>query len=182
MPGTPITAAFTQAPSVHDGSAKFLLQMAFSHEPKRSFSYRSVRDALFDVAGGRIEKARRLVHGRNRTWEITVVPAGTGAVTLTARATADCAAAHAVCDPGGRRFTGGLELTVPGPASPPVVSVTGPEAAATEGAALTFTLARTEPLAAALTVTVAVTETGSVLDGSPPTERDLRGGRRARGS
>ena len=112
---TPMTAEFTQAPESHDGAAQFLLHLEFSHEPV-DFSYRTVRDELFDIEGGRIEKARRLEGGRNRRWEITVVPAGAGAVTLTARATTDCAASHAACDATGRKFSGELTLTVPGPA------------------------------------------------------------------
>ena len=115
---TPMTAEFTQAPESHDGAAQFLLHLEFSHEPV-DFSYRTVRDELFDIEGGRIEKARRLEGGRNRRWEITVVPAGAGAVTLTARATTDCAASHAACDATGRKFSGELTLTVPGPAPEP---------------------------------------------------------------
>ena len=106
VPGPRITAQFTQAPATHDGSSTFLLHLEFSHEPKR-LSYRTVRDALFDIEGGRIEKARRLEKGRNLRWEMTIVPDGDGAVTLTARATTDCAAANATCDAGGRKVRGG---------------------------------------------------------------------------
>ena len=116
-----MTARFTQAPESHNGSEQFLLHLEFSHEPVK-FSYRTVRDELFGIEGGSIVKARRLVSGRNLRWEITVVPAGVGAVTLTARATTDCAASHAVCDTDGRKFSGQLTLTVPGPAPVPVTS------------------------------------------------------------
>ena len=81
VPGTPMTAAFTGAPDAHDGTAAFLLHLEFSHAPKK-FSYRTVRDGLFDVTGGRIAKARRLERGRNLRWEVTVEPDGGGAVTL----------------------------------------------------------------------------------------------------
>ena len=114
----PMTAEFTQAPESHDGAAQFLLHLEFSHEPV-DFSYLTVRDELFDIEGGRIEKARRLESGRNRRWEITVVPAGASAVALTARATTDCAASHAACDATGRKFSGELTLTVPGPPPAP---------------------------------------------------------------
>ena len=177
VPGPPLTAQFTQAPAAHDGSNEFLLHFEFSHEPS-GYGYRTVRDALFDVEGGRIEKARRLVKRRNLRWEMTVVPDGDGAVTLAARATTDCATAHAACDAGGRKFAGGLALTVPGPAtlaavSEPAtlssVSVSAPaQTPVTEGAALDFTLTRNGDTAQALTVTVSVSETGSVLDGTPP--------------
>ena len=122
---TPMTAEFTQAPESHDGAAQFLLHLEFSHEPV-DFSYRTVRDELFDIEGGRIEKARRLEGGRNHRWEITVVPAGAGAVTLTARATTDCAASHAACDATGRKFSGELTLTVPGPAPEPEPEILEP--------------------------------------------------------
>ena len=60
VPGAPIPASFTQAPAAHDGSSTFKLALEFSHESKR-FSYRSVRDSLFDVEGGRIGVIGRFV-------------------------------------------------------------------------------------------------------------------------
>ena len=114
VPGVPLTASFTQAPAAHDGSNGFDLHMEFSHEPN-SFSYRTVRDALFDVAGGRIGRVWRREPGNNRLWGITVVPDGSDAVTLAARAATECGVQHAVCDADGRKFSGDLRLTVPGP-------------------------------------------------------------------
>ena len=58
VPGTPMTARFTQTPSAHDGSNSFELHMEFSHEPE-NFSYRTVQGALFDIEGGRIERVWR---------------------------------------------------------------------------------------------------------------------------
>ena len=168
VPGPPMTAQFTQAPATHDGSSTFLLQFQFSHEP-REFSYRTVQDGLFHVTGGRIEHVRRLVHGSNLGWEVRIVPQGDEAVTLTARATTDCTAAHAACDSQGRKFTGGLSLTVPGPATLPVVSVAAGATPVTEGTAAAFTLARTGATNAALTVTVTVSETGNAVSGTAPT-------------
>ena len=168
VPGPAITASFTQTPATHDGSGEFLLHLEFSHEPQ-GFSDRTVQGGLFDVAGGRITEARRLVPGRNLRWEMTVVPDGGGAVTLDSRATTDCTAQHAACDAEGRKFAGNLSLTIPGPETPSVVSIAAPaETPVTEGATLAFTLARTGDTAAALTVAVHVTETGNVLDGEPP--------------
>ena len=176
VPGPPITAQFTQAPATHDGSSKFLLHLEFSHEPKR-FSYRTVQGALFDIEGGRIEKTRRLEKGRNLRWEMTVVPDGDGAVTLTARATTDCAAANATCDADGRKFAGGLGLTVPGPETLPAVSIAPPSGTpAVEGASLAFALTRTGATDEALTVAVSVSETGGVLDGTPPVSATFEAG------
>ena len=175
VPGTPMTASFTQAPRAHDGAAAFLLHLEFSHEPN-GFSYRTVHGGLFDVAGGRIVKARRLEKGRNLRWEVTVEPDGGEAVTLAARATADCAAQHAACDANGRKFTGGLALTVPGPATLPAVSIAPASTPVSEGTAASFTLTRTGDTAAALTVTLAVTESGAMLDGAPPVSATFAAG------
>ena len=178
VPGTPMTAAFTETPASHDGTAAFLLHLEFSHEPKQ-FSYRTVRDGLFDVSGGRIAKARRLEKGRNLRWEVRVEPDGEGAVTFAARATADCAAQYAACDADGRKFAGGLSLTVPGPQTLqtlPAVSIAPAATPVTEGAAASFALTRTGDTAAALAVTVSVTESGAVLDGAPPSSATFAAG------
>ena len=178
VPGTPLTAQFTQAPETHDGSNAFEVDMDFSHEPA-GFSYRTVRDALFDVEGGRIERAQRRERGRNRLWRIRVVPETSGDVTLAVRATTDCAAPYAACGANGRKLAGNARLTVRGPASPtaPAVSVAPPAATpVTEGAALGFALTRTGETTQALTVTVSVTETGTTLSGTPPASATFAAG------
>ena len=149
-----LTAQFTQAPPVHDGSNTFLLHLEFSHAPK-GYSYRTVRDDLFAVDGGAIRKARRLVKRRHQQWEITVAPDGDGAVRLEAVATLDCTATYAACDADGRKFDGALRLTVPGPATPPALS-----SASVDGTALTLTFDKAlnggaTPPASAFAVTVA---------------------------
>ena len=168
VPGTPMTARFTQTPSAHDGSNGFELHMEFSHEPE-NFSYRTVQDALFDIEGGRIERVWRRERGKGRQWGIVVAPGGGGAVTLAARATTDCAAQYAACDAEGRKFAGDLSLTVPGPSSPPVVSIAASATPVTEGTAAAFTLSRTGATDAALTVTVSVSESKASVSGTPPT-------------
>ena len=178
VPGTPLTAQFTQAPETHDGSNAFEVDMDFSHEPA-GFSYRTVRDALFDVEGGRIERAQRRERGRNRLWRIRVVPETSGDVTLAVRTTTDCAAPYAACGANGRKLAGNARLTVRGPASPtaPAVSVAPPAATpVTEGAALGFVLTRTGETTQALTVTVSVTETGTTLSGTPPASATFASG------
>ena len=167
VPGTSMTASFTQAPAAHDGSNSFDLHMDFSHEPN-SFSYRTVRDALFDLVDGRIGRVWRRERGKNRLWGITVVPDGQAPVTLTARATTDCTAQYAACDADGRKFGGDLSLTVPGPQTLPVVSIAPAATPVTEGAAAAFTLARTGATAAALTVAVSVSESEAAVSGTPP--------------
>ena len=170
VPGTPMTARFTQTPSAHDGSNSFELHMEFSHEPE-NFSYRTVQGALFDIEGGRIERVWRRERGKDRQWGIVVAPDGGGAVTLVARATTDCAVQNAVCDAEGGKFAGDLSLTVPGPASSslPVVSIVASATPVTEGTAAAFTLSRTGATDAALTVTVSVSESEASVSGTPPT-------------
>ena len=169
-----ITAQVTAASASHDGSASFEIEFEFSHAP-RSLSYRTVRDDLFDVTGGRIANASRLTRGESLGWRLTVQPDGDGAVTVSARATSNCEAAYAVCDAEGRMFDGGLEHTVPGPASEPesetlpVVSIAAGETPVNEGTDLSFTLSRTGSTDDALTVNVTVSESGDVLAGAPPT-------------
>ena len=95
-------------------------------------------------------------------------------MTLTARATTDCAVQHAACDASGRKFDGNLSATIAGPQAQqravPVVSIAAPATTpVTEGTGLSFTLTRTGATDAALTVNVSVTESGATLGASPPT-------------
>ena len=170
VPGTPMTARFTQAPQAHDGTSAFELRVDFSHEPV-GYSYRTVRGALFDVEGARIERAWRRARGKNRQWGLKVVPRISGDVILSARATTDCSAPHAACDADGRKFDGALRLTIAGPQSTvgPVVSIAAPaQTPVTEGTALEFALARTGDVAEPLTVAVLVTESAGMLAGTAP--------------
>ena len=105
------TAAFESVPAGHDGSSAFTLEFALSEQPG-GLGWRTVRDHLFDVAGGAIERVRRIGTVRNQRWELTVSPDGNEAVTLTLRATASCTAAHAVCTADERTLGGGATATV----------------------------------------------------------------------
>ena len=110
------TAAFESVPARHDGSGAFTLVLALS-EPPGGLGWRTVRDHLFDVAGGAIERVRRIGMVRNQRWELTVSPQGDAAVTLTLRASASCTDAHAVCTADGRTLGGGATVTVADPAT-----------------------------------------------------------------
>ena len=170
VPGTPMTARFTQTPSAHDGSNSFELHMEFSHEPE-NFSYRTVQGALFDIEGGRIERVWRRERGKDRQWGIVVAPDGGAAVTLVARDQRLRGAERRVRRRGGGKFAGDLSLTVPGPASSslPVVPIVASATPVTEGTAAAFTLSRTGATDAALTVTVSVSESEASVSGTPPT-------------
>ena len=66
-PLTPLTASIHSEPASHDGQAEFTFELRFS-ENLESFSYRTLRDHAFTVAGGEVQGARRLVSGSNIRW------------------------------------------------------------------------------------------------------------------
>lgn len=65
--------------------------------------YRTVRDAVLDVSGGTVTKARRLVSGSDQRWELTVVPAADGAVELVLPVPTDCGVTGLSARPTARR-------------------------------------------------------------------------------
>ena len=60
--------------------------------------------------------------------KVAVTPASTGEVTVTVRATTDCAAPHAVCTADGSMLGRGTQATIPGPVSLSVADATATEA------------------------------------------------------
>ena len=112
---SPLTAQASQVPAGHDGNDSFTFELRFSEDPVDDFSYRTLRDHAFTVTGGEVVKARRLQHGKNIGWEITVQPDGDGAVTIVLPVTTDCDSDGAVCTEDGRMLSNRLELTVSGP-------------------------------------------------------------------
>ena len=142
---TPLTAGFTGVPAGHNGGA-FTIELALSEDVRR-LGYATVAGALA-ATGGRVDGVRRLVHGRNRRWEVRVSPSGLGAVRVTLGATNDCASSGAICTPEGKMLSTSASATVPGPALA-VADATVEEGAGAE-LAFTVTLSR----AAAQTVTV----------------------------
>ena len=59
MPVTPFTGAFGVSPAEHDKDTPFKVHFHLSVEPA-DISYKTVRDSLFTVTGGRVTGARRL--------------------------------------------------------------------------------------------------------------------------
>ena len=112
---SPLTARASQVPASHDGNNSFTFELRFSEEPEDDFSYKTLRDHAFAVTGGEVVNARRLQHGKNIGWEITVQPDADGTVTIVLSATTDCDSDGAVCTEDGRMLSGRLELTVSGP-------------------------------------------------------------------
>ena len=173
-----ITAQVTQASASHDGNNPFPIVFAFSHEPQ-SLGYRTVRDDLFDVTGGRIVKASRRTQGENRRWHLEIQPDGDDAVTINARATSDCDAAYAICDGDGRMFDGAFEHTVPGPqtsSSLPTVGISTEQTEVAEGEDVVVTLSRTGSTQSTLTAGFLITENGDVLRAQRPSTLEFAEG------
>ncbi len=159
-----LTGEFVSVPASHDGSSPFTLQIEFSDEIAQRF--RRKRNDVFEVTGGTVQDLRR-VDRRRDLWDLTVAPSSVAAVEIVVPAERACDVAGAVCTAAGDRLSEVVEATVPGP---PTVSIRAGTSPVTEGEAATFTLERTGDTAAALTVTLNVTEDGAVLSGTPATE------------
>ena len=144
----PLTASFSGAPAEHDGTGPFELQFRLSEAPA-GLSYRTVQSGLFDVSGGTIGRAWRLVRGNNAGWGLRVEPSGLGTTTLVLRATTDCAGTPGVCTSDGRMLGGGLQATIGGP---PTLAVADAEVDEASGVTLDFAVT----LSRALTETVTV--------------------------
>ena len=143
-----LTASFSNVPAEHDGTGSFELRFRLSAAPA-GLSYRTVRNGLFDVSGGTIGRAWRLRKGNNEGWGIRVEPSGFGDVTLTVRATTDCAGTPGVCTSDGRKLGGGLQATIAGPAT---LSVADAEVDENSGATLDFTVTLSRALMETVTV------------------------------
>ena len=126
-------------PSGHDGSLPFSFRLSFSEEV--ALSYQDFSGALFEISGGTVRNARRLVRFSNKSWEVHARPDGTGTVVITLPGDRACDTAGAVCNSDGDRFTATVTATVPGPA-PSVTSATALTVA--EGATAVATLTATD--------------------------------------
>ena len=107
---TVLKASFENAPASHDGVSAFTFGLRFG-EDVEGLGYKTLRDDVFDVAGGAVSNARRLTQGSNQSWEIEVEPDSRGAVTITLPA-------GAVGTSDGRRLGGAVSATVAGPPEP----------------------------------------------------------------
>lgn len=114
VPLPPLTAGFVDVPSSHNGRNSFMFELRFS-ENVSGLSYLTLRDHAFTVEGGEVVKARRMFRPKNRRWEITVQPSGTGAVTITLPQATDCSMASQICTQDGRMLSNATTATVNGP-------------------------------------------------------------------
>ena len=108
------TATTHDVPESHDGATEFVFELRFNEEPGSGFSYAKLRNNnAFTVTGGSVSNVRRLEAGKNARWEITVLPSGNTAVSVSLPATTDCAAEGAVCNMRNMKLSSALEFTVP---------------------------------------------------------------------
>ena len=159
--GVPFTASFSRVPAEHDGAAAFDIRFHLSAEPA-GLSYRTVHNGLFDVTGGSIEKASRLVRGKNNGWSVRIDPSGLGDVTVRVRGTSACDTAPGVCTADGRKLAGGLQAVIAGPAA---LSVADAEVQEGADATLDFTVTLSKQRFTATTVDYA-TSNGTATAGS----------------
>ena len=145
----PLTASFHGLPAEHDGRKLFSFDIRFSEE-FQGLRLTALKAGALRVTGGRLVDVKRTVRGENRSVTARVRPASFEDVTLTLAATADCAAAGAVCASGGRKLSGAVSATVRGPA---MLSVA--DARAEEGSDATIDFAVSLSRAVSGEVTVA---------------------------
>ena len=108
------TATTHDVPESHRGATEFVFELRFNEEPGSGFSYAKLRNNnAFTVTGGSVSNVRRLEAGKNARWEITVLPSGNTAVSVSLPATTDCAAEGAVCNMRNMKLSSALEFTVP---------------------------------------------------------------------
>ncbi|MYG27526.1 MAG: hypothetical protein F4213_16145, partial [Boseongicola sp. SB0677_bin_26] len=139
----PLTASVAGAPSEHRGKGRFAVRVAFSAPVTGD-----ANAATIQVTGGTLQRAARKGK-RKDLWELRIAPSGHGDVTLTLPATADCAAAGAICAADGRKLESPFTHTVPGP-----VTLSVADARAREGEDATIDFAVTLSRAASGPVTV----------------------------
>ncbi len=133
-----LTASFAKIPESHDGSNAFEFEIHFSDEPK-GLSYKTVRDALFDVVNGTVTKARRLTRGSNLAFVVKAEPTAQNDIEISVRGTESCDATHAVCAADGKMLIGGPSATVQNVYVEPItLSVADAEVEESPGATLDF--------------------------------------------
>ena len=115
-----LTASFENVPESHDGSSEFTVRLVFSEPPP--LSYTTVRDSLLEVTGGAVTEARRTTSGSDRSWEVTIVPAGASQAAEIVLPVRACGPANAICI-GGRALAQAARATVSPP--PPLTATLG---------------------------------------------------------
>ena len=116
----PLTASVSGAPTTHDGATAFTFELHFSENVDIGFE--TLRDDAFDVTGGSVTNASRLVPGSNLGWTIAIAPTGHTDVTIVLPVTTDCAATGAVCTTGGKMLSQRVAVSVTDVNDPPTIT------------------------------------------------------------
>ena len=130
------------------------MTLAFSEAPE-GLGWRTVRDSLFAVTGGRVTEARRASPPSNLRFVLTLEPEGNAAVRLALATLPACGREGSVCTADGRSLRGPLGLTVPGPAALSVADAAVKEG---PGAELAFAVTLDRARHAAVTVDYATSD------------------------
>ena len=107
-----LTATLEDVPSNHDGSSAFTLRIAFSADV--DITAQEMRDHALTISNAMVTNATR-VDGRSDLWELTVEPAGTGAISILVPLNRPCSETGALCTADGRMLTVAPAHQVPGP-------------------------------------------------------------------
>ena len=113
---TPLTATLEDLPTNHDGSSAFSFQIAFSADV--DITPENMRDHALTVSGATVTDATR-VDDRSDLWELTLEPAGTGAVSILVPLNRACTETGALCTAQGGMLTIAPAQNIPGPAQGP---------------------------------------------------------------
>ena len=167
-PSAPLTAEFERLPTSHNGTAPFRVGLQFSEEIE--ISSNDFGNGVLEVTGGSVQDARQLNPPGKAGWDITVQPSGIGSVSIALAGNRDCGTTGAVCTPLGKKLSGRIAATVPGPAATllPGATIAAASGTVTEGTAASFTVTLPAAADGALTLPVSVMESGSMLLGEPP--------------
>ena len=164
----PFTAMFESIPEQHTGTEKYEVTLLFSDDLG---TYRHLEQGV-TVSGGTLTRHRRAQPGKHRRWILEVQPSGDADLVITLPAPLECVTDADICTVDDRPLTeplvGRIRWSAEGPAREPEISIATAASPVTEGTAAVFVLNRSGDAAAALTVAVAVSEAGTVLDGTPP--------------
>ena len=164
-----LTARFNLLPESHKGRGYFAARVRFS-EPIHT-SHVKLRDESFEVSGGRLLNAKRR-NGNAAVWDLRVQPDSLEDVVLVLEPDRPCDDGG-VCSADGKRLSNRLEGRVRGRTQ---VSITAVSTSVAEGTAADFELSRTGDASSVLTVSVGVSETGSMLAAGAPAEATFAAG------
>ncbi|MYD93763.1 MAG: hypothetical protein F4Y02_08730, partial [Chloroflexi bacterium] len=112
----PLTAEAREVPASHDGTSTVGFELRFTERVEIGDT--TLRDHALTVTGGELATAQNLTRGTKMRWRIEITPAGNDSVGVSLPPTTDCAAEGAICTEDGRKLSGGLTLTIPGPGVP----------------------------------------------------------------